>query len=463
MQVFADPSLAALIAALEERARAATTVAELGFSIANDSYGLLGFRQALVFEGAGTQSRLLTVSGLARPTEDSPYLVWLRRIWPWLQTQLEAAPGWYVPPAVQGADAAAQVPIELPAGMPPDFLDGWQEWWPPGMYALPLRRRSGELLGWVCFLLDQPPAEIQAQTLQKLAQTWSYCWEMLAGQPKPTWKSRWQRMSRRKKQALALVLVLLVLFPVRQTALAPAEVIALEAEVVTAPLDGVVKTIHVRPNQAVRQGQPLFSLDDTSLRSRLEVAQKSVQVAEADLMVATQKAFDNAQSKGELALLNGKAKEKRAELDAVQAQLARIDVTASHDGVAVFGDPDDWQGRPVTTGERIMLLANPAKPGVLIHLPVANAIALDKGAAAKVFLTVLPLAPMDAHIIETSYQAVLSPDNIASYRLRAAFDAPEKDARIGLRGTAKIYGGWTVLGYQLLRRPLATLREWSGW
>jgi len=110
MQVFADPSLAALIAALEERARAATTVAELGFSIANDSYSLLGYRQALVFEGAGAQSRLLTVSGLARPTEDSPYLVWLRRIWPWLQTQLEAAPGWYVPPAAPGAEAAAQVP-----------------------------------------------------------------------------------------------------------------------------------------------------------------------------------------------------------------------------------------------------------------------------------------------------------------------------------------------------------------
>lgn len=462
MQVFTDPSLAALIAALEERARAATTVAELGFSIANDSYGLLGFRQALVFEGAGTQGLLLTVSGLARPTEDSPYLVWLRRIWPWLQAQLEAAPGWYVPPT-PGSGQVAAAPADQPAGMPADFLDGWQEWWPHGMYALPLRRRSGKTLGWACFLLDQPPAELQVQALQKLAQTWSYCWEMLAGEPKPTWKSRWQRMSRRKKQALALALVLLVLFPVRQTALAPAEVIALEAEVVTAPLDGVVKAIHVRPNQAVRQGQPLFSLDDTSLRSRLEVAQKSVQVAEADLMVATQKAFDNAQSKSELALLSGKAREKRAELEAVQAQLARIDVMASHEGVAVFGDPDDWQGRPVTTGERIMLLANPAKPGVLIHLPVANAIALDRGAAAKVFLTVLPLSPMDAHIIETSYQTVLSPDNIASYRLRAAFDAPEKDARIGLRGTAKIYGGWTVLGYQLLRRPLATLREWSGW
>ena len=81
--------------------------------------------------------------------------------------------------------------------------------------------------------------------------------------------------------------------------------------------------------------------------------------------------------------------EKRAELAAVQTQLARIDVLAGHEGIAVFGDPDDWLGRPVSTGERIMLLANPEKPGVLVHLPVADAIALNVGAALKLFLTCL--------------------------------------------------------------------------
>ena len=70
---------------------------------------------------------------------------------------------------------------------------------------------------------------------------------------------------------------------------------------------------------------------------------------------------------------------------------------------------------------------------------------------------------MDAKVTETSYQAVLSPDGVASYRLRATFDDVASQARIGLRGTAKVYGGWVCLGYYLLRRPLATVREWSGW
>lgn len=448
--VSAHVQLAALVAAAEARARGASTVTELAFSVANDAYALLGFRQALVFEGDGASAKLMAVSGLARPTEDSPYLVWLRRIWPWLHARAAAAPGW-LPLPVNATD------------VPPDVLDGLREWWPAGVFAMPLDRRSGERLGWVIFLLDQPPVDAQAQALVQLSQTWGYCWEMLAGKPKPPLARRWQKLGTVKRSLLLLAVLAVFFIPVRQTALAPAEVIALDAEAMAAPLEGVVKAIHVRPNQAVKAGQPLFSLDDTTLRNRLEVAQKSVAVADAELQSATQKAFDSFQSKGDLALLNGRANEKRAELAAVRSQLARIDVVAPQDGVAVFGDPDDWLGRPVTTGERIMLLANPGKPGVLVHLPVADAITLESGARIKLFLTVLPLSPMDAVVSETSYQAVLSPDGVASYRLRAVFDGPQEQARIGLRGTAKIYGERVLLGYYLLRRPLATLREWTGW
>lgn len=447
-------ALAALLPALEARARQAANVAELGFSIANDSYGVLPFRQALVFSGAGRDARLMTVSGLAKPSEDSPYLVWLRRTWPWLHDQLAARPGWYALPQDAGEELS---------GAPAGTLDGWHEWWPAGVWALPLARRSGEPLGWVCFLLDQPPVQPVEAALGRLGQTWSYCWEMLAGKPRRTLKDRWHAIKPLHRRVFLGALAALLLFPVRQTALAPAEVVSLDAMAVAAPLDGVVKTVHVRANQPVKAGELLFSLDDTVLRNRLIVARQSVAVADAELMAATQKAFDDTRSKGELALLGGRAQEKRAELAAVQAQLERIDVVAPHDGVAVFGDTNDWLGRPVTTGERIMLLANPATPGILVHLPVADAIALEPGAPVKLFLTVAPLSPMSGTITETSYQALLSPEGVASYRLRGAFGGKQDVARIGLRGTAKIYGKRVILGYYLLRRPLATLREWSGW
>lgn len=438
-----------LLETLEARARAAGNLAELAFSMANESYGLLGFRQALVLREEGRQ-RLLAVSGLARPTEDSPYLVWLRRSWAWVRAQLSDAPAWFEP----AADAV----------MPEAVRDGWSEWWTRGIYALPLRARSGRILGWVVFLLDAPPKEWQERALARLAGSWGYCWEMLAGASRPGWSARVRRWMRPMRLPLLAALALAAFIPVRQTVLASAEVVSLDARLVAAPLDGVIKAVHVRPNQAVAAGDPLFSLDDTTLRNRYEVARESVAVADAELIAATQRAFHDPASQAELASLTGRAQERRAELAAVLAQLERVTVSADKGGIAVFGDPDDWLGRPVSTGERIMLLADPDAPGMLIHLPVADAIGLESGAPVKLFLTVRPLQPLEGRVTETSYQAVQSPDGIASYRLRAAFtEGNAGDARIGLQGTAKLYGDKVPLVYYLMRRPLATLREWTGW
>lgn len=444
-----NAQLSDMLETLEARARAAQSLPELAFSIANESYGLLGFRQALVLDG-DKRARLLTVSGLAKPPEDSPYLVWLRRAWAWMQPQVTATPGWFEP--------GPETPI------PDSIQEGWSEWWPNGVYALPLRSRSDQILGWVLFLLESPPKDWQERALARLAGSWAYCWELLAGVSRHNWRQQMRRWLRPLRLPLIVAVVLAGFLPVRQTVLAPAEVVSLDAQVVASPLDGVVKTVHVRPNQGVKAGDLLFSLDDTTLRNRYEVVRESVAVADAELIAATQKAFHDPASQAELAVLTGRAHERRAELAAVLTQIERVQVLAEKDGVAVFADPDDWLGRPVSTGERIMLLANPEQPGIVVHLPVADAIGLDPGAPVKLFLTVRPLDPLEGHVVETSYQVAQSPEGIASYRLRARFaDENVSYARIGLRGTAKLYGEQVRLGYYLLRRPFATLREWTGW
>lgn len=465
------PSAATAVARLEARARAANSPAELAFSIANDSFGLLDFRQALVLSGSGAQARLQALSGLALPSEDSPYLIWLRRNWPWMQSQLQNQAGWLAMPEAPIA-ASLSAPAMAPATAetkteakppPAEVLDGWKEWWPAGLYALPLKRRDGAILGWAGFLLEGPPTTVQKQALGHLAVHWGYCWEMLGGKPRPSLRERWRALGR-KRYMVWLGVLALCLFPVRQSALAPAEIVALDATSIASPLDGVVKTFHVKPNQTVKAGDILLSLDDTTLRNRLEVATQSVAVADAEWVAASQKAFDNLQSKSELTQLQGRTQEKRAELAAVQIQLARVEVRAPHDGIAVYGAADDWLGRPVVTGERILQVANPQSAGVLMHMPVADALVLNEDAPVKIFLTVQPLQPLDATVTETSYQATLSPDGVASYRLRATLN-PGQDldnARIGLHGTAKISGNWVPLSYYVLRRPLATVREWSG-
>ncbi|MBS0455059.1 MAG: HlyD family efflux transporter periplasmic adaptor subunit [Proteobacteria bacterium] len=426
---------------------AADSLNALAFSIANDAYPLLRFRQALVFaQHAPSQYELLCVSGLAKPQEDSPYLVWLRRTVPWLAGHVTtAAPTWLA----RG---------ELDA--PPEVSDGWAEWWPEGAWCVPIHGKSGQRLGLIVFLLDEPVQDGLVPILQGLFQTWSYCWSSLSGQG----RLKGWRPSRKQLLVALAVLAALLLLPVRQTALAPAEIVSRNAQIISSPIDGVIAQMHVRPNQAVTEGAPLFNLDETTLRTRADVLRKEVAVADAELVAASQRAFDNPQSKGELTVLTGKAQQRRSELSGVLAQLERTQVVAPRSGVAVYSDPNDWLGKPVVTGERILLVADPSQPAMRVQLPVADAIALEVGAPVTLYLTAYPLQPLHGKILETSYQARLNEESVVAYRLLVSIeDGDEAARRLGLHGTAKLYGERVVLGYYLLRRPIAAARAWLGW
>ncbi len=431
------------LSALRDRALAAESLNALAFSIVNDPHPLLRYYQGLAFDLSGLRPRLRAVSGLAMPEEASPYLVWLEGASRWLAQQV---PG--EEPALLSRDTLA---------VPDALQEGWAEWWPGHVWCVPLHARDGVRLGLIVFLFEDAPDPGLLTQLQPVRTTWAYCWQALAGPRRRRW---WP--NRKQRWIAAAIMLAILLLPVRQTALAPAEIVSRNSEVISAPLDGVIAELQVRPNQRVRAGQPLLRLDETTLRNRAEVLRRQVAVADAELMAASQSAFDNPQSKSELLLLTGRSQQQRAELAAVEAQLQRTEVTAPRDGVAVFSDPNDWIGRPVNTGERIMQVADPGQPAMLIQLPAADAIALERGAQVTLFLSAYPLRPLRGRILETSYQARPSDDNVVSYRLLASIEDAPTHARLGLHGTAKVYGGRVVLGYYLLRRPIAALRGWSG-
>ena len=442
------------LAHLVERAQAARTVPEVCFVAANQTWQLMQFRQAVVWRiNPRGVPKLQTVSALSRLAEDSPNTIWLRRLGGFLHRRvMRDEPG---------------EPCFLNRGdLPPDLVEGWDEFMPALAYVVPLPgSRGGRRLGVLALALEAGPTPLQQELVQRAVAACGHAWEALerpirASIPRPG-------RLRVAGWLLAACAVLALLLPVRLSVLAPAEVVALDAMVVAAPMDGVVKTFAVQPNQPVRRGDLIFTLDDTTLRNRREVASRQLQVARADALAAAQKAFASDASRAELAALDGRVAEREAELASLDEQMARIEIRAASDGVVVFADINDWLGKPVITGERVALLGDPQSAGVMIWLPVADAIETEPGAPVRLFLQVAPLEPLQASLSQTGYQATLSPDGIASYRLRARFDGltPQQRelARIGLRGTAKIHGDRATLGYYLFRRPLAALREWLGW
>ena len=428
---------------LAARAMSAAKPADLQFIIVNETIQLAQYRQAAFFENTLNKKPILsTASGLVSVAENSPYSVWLNRF----------AKTFANEPGCHRMDFA---------NVKPEFADGWQEWLPAHLLLIPLLH-DNRLYGHVLYAREQAWTDTEIAQFDFLHNTYSYCLAALHKRNHSIARSLLIWLNLKTLAFTALILAALMLVPVRLSTLAPAEVISLNAFTVAAPQDGVIHRFAVQPNSLVKAGDLLFILDDTSIMNRFEVASKALATTRADALVAEQRAFDDIKGKAELAGAIGRMREKEAELASIKALMARVEIKAERDGIAVFCDANDWIGRPVQTGERIMQIADPQDAGLLMWLPVKDALSIETGAPMKLFLHTDPLHPIPAKLQQTSYAASMSPENVSSYRLKGAFDHSEKPPRIGLRGTARISGEWSVLGYYLFRRPISATREWLG-
>lgn len=443
-------------------ARRAQTREAFGFTVVNETRRLLPFRQAVLALGDQRSLRVAAVSGAALIDRQAPLVRWLERVLPRIAglSRSGGAERGDVEPGGAGSSAGpAAQPVnagDLPAAEHAD----WAEWCAPNGLWCPLRDRDGRLLGGLWLTRDLPWSDAERLLADELAEGYATAWLALAG--------RRQRGRARVRRWLAIpaVIVLLAvvaLVPVRLSTLAPATVTAIDPLVVSAPITGVIAAFHVAPNQPVVAGQELFSFEDIELRARRDVAERTLAVAEADWRRATQGAIADPASNAQVAILAAQVELRRAELAYAQEQLSRVTVRAETAGIAVFTDVNDWIGRPVTTGERILLIADPAAAEVEIRLPAPDAIVLNSGADVSLFLDVDPIHPLAAALTYASYQAEPGPDGMLAYRLRARFADGTALPRLGLRGTAKVYGADVPLAYYLLRRPLAALRQAIGW
>ena len=438
-----SPSKELVFIQLISRAMSAKKPADLQFIIANETLQLTHYRQAAFFYSSLNKKPILTTaSGLVSVAENSPYSVWLNRF-------AKTFPNTAGCHRFNFADAS------------PEHADGWQEWLPEHILVIALLH-DNQLYGHAMYAREQAWSDNDMAQLAYLHSAYSYCMAALHKRNHSFGRTLFSWFNLKTLTVVGLLLAALMLLPVRLSTLAPAEVIALNAFSVAAPQDGVVHAFAVQPNSNVTTGDVLFTLDDTSIMNRFEVASKALSTAKADALVAEQRAFDDIKGRAELAGAMGRMREKEAELASIKALMARVEIRAERDGIAIFSDINDWVGRPVQTGERVMQIANTKDAGLLMWLPVKDALNIDAGAPMKLFLHTDPLHPIAAKLQQTSYQASMSPENVSSYRLKGTFDSDKALPRIGLRGTARISGEWSVLGYYLFRRPISAAREWLG-
>ena len=432
---------------LVKRARHAGSMQELGFIVVNETHSLVPYRQAALWRrDRHGKGRVAALSGVPVVERNAPFVLWLERVFAGLDHKVPAAAA---RPVVAG-------------DLPPALAQEWAEWLPANAVLVPLVSPVQGALGALLVAREQPWSEAERYLLQEIADGYAHAWMGLAGRR----RSLFGRLPGRRgfvRLAIAVVLIACLWLPITLTALAPAEVTPFEPTVVRAPLDGVVDRFVIQPNEIVTEGQLLLELDPRAIENKLEVAAKALAVAEAEYRQAAQQAVFDDKSRAQLAILKGRTDQRRADMVYAKSLLERIHVTATRGGIALLDNPNDWVGRPVTIGERLMEIADPTQAELEVWLPVADAISLEPGARIDFFLNVAPEAPLAATLRQANYQATLSPGGVLAYRLKAELADKTRPPRIGLRGTAKVHGDPVTLFYYLIRRPLAAARQLVGY
>ena len=443
----------ALLSLLEmgRRARMAATTDELAFMLVNGTHSLTPYRQAaLWWSDSGVQA----LSGVVQPDHNAPYVDWLK-------TLFKHQPvGDGLPSRVAMAD------------LPEEVRNTWADWLPAHGLIVPLAgNNAASPAGALLMARDEAWTDGELALLQEWGQIWLHAWRARAA---PLGNRSWRqwrqwlsfkdadRVWYRRKVSWVVGAVLLFLFaPVRITVLASGEVVPAQPVVVRAPIEGVIARFDVQPNTTVQKGQPLFEFDPVLIETRVNVARQSLETALAQYRQTSQMALTDPKYKIELASQAGSIEEKRAEFEYLKDQKQRSTVKAPAEGVALFDDPSSWVGKPVAIGERILRIAKAGDAEVEAWLPIADAVDLKLGDSIVLYLQSDPLSPVSAQLNFFSHEAVQRPDGVYAYRVRGTID-PDQSPRVGLKGTAKITGRWTVLSYWILRRPLAVIRTTLG-
>jgi Barrel-sandwich domain of CusB or HlyD membrane-fusion len=437
----AQPTLADLLQ-YEGELRRLATVAELVYFVANETRRIIDHDQLFILRQPrlGDAMRVEAVSSMAVVERHTPLIQAIeKRISALSGTSGSTEPvGFEISVDEDGQGAFADYPFHC-------------------FHWHPLKDRDGQIFAGLLLARSAPLDPTETVRLERVGETVAHGWcALTANRP----VNKIAKIGPRERKGMLVLASVIALFPVQMTALAPVEVVAARPFVITAPISGVISTIDVSPNAPVRQGQLLMRFDDIKFRNEQSVAAQKSEVAEARVERSTTAAFDKAEEAREIGINQAEAQVASADLAYARDMMAKTRVIAPKSGIALYTDRKDWEGRAVNVGEPIMQVADPESVALRIDLPARAQMALEKDARVTLWLDSQPFWAIDARLQTASYQARQTPEGVLAFALTAKPVGARP--RIGSRGTAKVYGGWAPFAYTILKRPIASLRQYIG-
>jgi len=429
---------------LEKKAREARSQDELHFVIANETRQIIDYISAfLLLKTPADKFNIKATSDLATVDRTSPLLTFIENF---VNNDKSLSDK-----EIQNLELdkiAKNINSEKPKNLPENIL------------FIPIISPQKGLQGYLLLVRSEKFSENEIELAGHLSSTYGHAFNSFLKDF--SIKNHYKKYLTGKKswKIYAAIFIILIL-PIRITSTAPVEVIAKNPSLVTSPFDGVVKNIVASNNDKIKQGDLLVLLEDIELKNNLNITNQSLQVAQKELLRSRQSSFTNNEEKARLAELVAQVELKKVEVASAQEKLKNTKLFAKQKGIAIVDQKNDWQGRPVAVGEKIMTVANPDEVEFLIWLSVKESLVIKENSKVKVFLDINPISSLKGKLLRSSYEPSLSPEEILSYKLGASFEG-KKPPRIGLRGTAKVYGSRVFLFYYVLRKPITFVRQLIG-
>ena len=438
---------------LEHNCRNCESIKELYYQIVNETRNLVNYSQGvlLTIDFSG-KYKVVGISDIPVVDSTSPYVQWIENIIIDLNNN-EKSKDIFV--------------VDTKTDLKQIDLNSMHEFSPSNILFIPLKSiKENREINYILLLFKEEGwLEKDILILKHLSSSLAYFLFAMRSTGisqilrKISFKNKYLKIS-------IFLLIILMFLPVRLSVLAPLEVEAKNPYVVTSPLNAVIEEVKVFPNDKIEKEQLLVKFDDVDFNNNYLVAKRTLDVANAQLHTVKQSSFFDATQKSQISQLESQVKLKEAELNFAQEQLGKTKIYAKEDGIAIINNPNDWKGKPVTTGERVFLIAKPQSIELKIMLPVSEAIFLEENALVKAFFDNDPTNSWSGKVKYISYKPELTEQNVLSYKITADFDDIKENGyipSIGLRGTAKIYSKKVTLFFYLFRKPITAVRQWIGW
>ncbi len=260
--------------------------------------------------------------------------------------------------------------------------------------------------------------------------------------------------------AAGLALVGLLFVPVPTRVGGHARLEGAVQRVLVAPADGFLGQVHVRPGDTVRAGQVLAELAEQDLQ--VERARWESQLAQHENAYSAAHAGAN---RTQLVINQSRAAEAQAQLDLVNARLARTHITAPFAGVVIRGDLSQQLGAPLQQGSELMTLAPLDAYRVMVEVDERDIAAVQLGQAGTVALSALPWQTQAIRVSRITPMATVV-DGRNVYEVQAELESSGAELRAGLQGSAHITTGQAPALWNASRRLVQALRllwwEWLG-